>query len=78
MEVTTGALLKTAASIGCIHTLLGLEHYLPFVMISWARKWSGFKTMVVTFLCGIGDVGNSEVIGLIGVAPKWKMNYAYG
>jgi len=68
MEVTTGALIVTAASIGCIHTLLGPDHYLPFVMISWARKWSGLKTMVITFLCGIGHVGSSVVIGLIGVA----------
>jgi nickel/cobalt transporter (NicO) family protein len=68
MELTTGALMITAASVGCIHTLLGPDHYLPFVMISWARKWSGFKTMVITFLCGIGHVGSSVVIGLIGVA----------
>ncbi len=36
-------------------------------MISWARKWSGFKTMIVTFLCGVGHVGSSVVLGLIGV-----------
>jgi len=68
MELTIGALVITAASVGCIHTLLGPDHYLPFVMIAWARKWSGFKTMVITFLCGIGHVGSSVVIGMIGVA----------
>jgi ABC-type nickel/cobalt efflux system permease component RcnA len=68
MEVTTGVLIITAASIGFIHTLLGPDHYLPFVMISWARKWSGFRTTVITFLCGIGHVGSSVVIGLVGVA----------
>jgi nickel/cobalt exporter len=68
MEITTGALMITAASVGFIHTLLGPDHYLPFVMISWARKWSGFRTMIITFLCGIGHVGSSVVIGLVGVA----------
>ena len=68
MEVTISALIITAASIGFLHTLLGPDHYLPFVMISWARKWSGAKTLLVTFLCGIGHVGSSVVIGLIGVA----------
>jgi nickel/cobalt exporter len=68
MELTIGALIVAAASIGCVHTLLGPDHYLPFVMIAWARKWSNLKTMVVTFLCGIGHVGSSVVIGLVGVA----------
>jgi len=68
MEAEMSALTITAASIGFFHTLLGPDHYLPFVMISWARKWSGAKTMLVTFLCGIGHVGSSVVIGLIGVA----------
>ncbi|MBN2020406.1 MAG: sulfite exporter TauE/SafE family protein [Sedimentisphaerales bacterium] len=62
------ALLITAASIGFIHTLLGPDHYLPFVMISWARKWSGAKTFIITFLCGVGHVVSSVVIGLFGVA----------
>ncbi len=68
MGVEINALIITAASVGFIHTLLGPDHYLPFVMLSWARKWSGFKTMLVTFLCGIGHVGSSVIIGLVGVA----------
>jgi len=68
--VTAGitALVITAASVGLVHTLLGPDHYLPFIMISWARKWSNTKTMFITFLCGIGHVASSVVIGLIGVA----------
>ena len=68
------ALNIAAASIGFFHTLLGPDHYLPFVMISWARKWSGFKTMIVTFLCGIGHVGSSVVLGLAGVALGIAVN----
>jgi len=62
------ALIITAASIGFFHTIFGPDHYLPFVMISWARKWSTAKTALITFLCGLGHIASSVVLGLIGVA----------
>ena len=46
----------TAISIGFIHTILGPDHYLPFIVLSQAKKWSLKKTMLITFLCGIGHV----------------------
>ncbi len=61
-------LLITAASIGFFHTLLGPDHYLPFVAISKARNWSTTKTMLLTILCGIGHVLSSVILGLIGIA----------
>ena len=74
MAVEMNALNITAATLGFFHTLLGPDHYLPFVMIAWARKWSGLKTMMVTFLCGIGHVGSSVVLGLAGVALGIAVN----
>lgn len=68
MSTEINALVLTAISIGFFHTLFGPDHYLPFVMISWARKWSGLKTAVITFLCGIGHIMSSVVLGLVGVA----------
>jgi len=65
-ELTTLAL--TAASIGFLHTLLGPDHYLPFVAMAEARTWSRMRTIVITILCGIGHVAGSVVLGLIGVA----------
>ncbi len=62
------ALIITAASIGFLHTILGPDHYLPFIMMSWARKWSVVKTTLVTLLCGLGHIGSSVVLGLIGVS----------
>jgi nickel/cobalt exporter len=62
------ALLITAASIGFFHTLFGPDHYLPFIMMSWARKWSVLKTGVITFLCGVGHIASSVVLGFIGVS----------
>lgn len=61
-------LLVTAASIGFFHTLLGPDHYLPFIVISKARNWSLTKTSWITALCGAGHVLGSIVLGLIGTA----------
>jgi hypothetical protein len=61
-------LIVTAASIGFFHTLLGPDHYLPFIVIAKARDWSTSKTAVITMLCGLGHVLGSVALGLIGVA----------
>jgi nickel/cobalt transporter (NicO) family protein len=61
-------LTAAAASIGFIHTVLGPDHYIPFIVIAKARKWSMFKTGWVTFLCGIGHILSSVVLGIIGIA----------
>jgi len=68
MTAELGALIITAASIGFVHTILGPDHYLPFVMISWARKWSTVKTTIITLLCGLGHIASSVGLGLIGVS----------
>jgi sulfite exporter TauE/SafE len=67
MTVDLGLLILTAVSIGCIHTLLGPDHYVPFVAMGAARRWSTRKTLCVTSLCGIGHVMGSVAIGLVGV-----------
>jgi sulfite exporter TauE/SafE len=68
MTADTTILLVTAASIGFIHTLTGPDHYLPFIVMGKARNWSNLKTLWITFLCGLGHVGSSVVIGSIGIA----------
>jgi len=59
-------LAGTAALIGFGHTLAGPDHYLPFIVMGRARKWSITKTMWITFLCGVGHVLGSVALGLIG------------
>jgi sulfite exporter TauE/SafE len=68
MDAELSAHVIAAASIGFLHTLLGPDHYLPFIMMSWARKWSQTKTIVITFLCGLGHVASSIILGMIGVS----------
>ena len=67
MSVDIQLLLLTAASIGFIHTLLGPDHYLPFVAMSGARGWSRRRTLWITALCGAGHVLGSVVIGMVGI-----------
>ena len=60
-------LMGTAASLGFLHTILGPDHYLPFIMLARARRWSITKTSLITFLCGLGHVGSSIIIGIMGL-----------
>ena len=64
----------TAVSLGFIHTLLGPDHYLPFIVLSEAKKWTTRKTMLITFLCGLGHVLSSVILGLIGIAVGVSVN----
>ncbi len=68
MSQELAILAITAASIGFFHTLFGPDHYLPFIVMSKARKWSAIKTIWITLLCGIGHIMSSVLIGFIGVA----------
>jgi len=68
MPEAISILAATAATIGFFHTLIGPDHYLPFIAIGKARNWSVAKTMWITFLCGLGHVLSSVVLGLVGVA----------
>jgi len=58
----------TALSLGIIHTILGPDHYIPFIVISRARRWTLLKTLWVTFLAGLGHILSSVILGLAGIA----------
>ena len=60
-------LLLAATGIAFMHTVLGPDHYLPFVMLARACRWSTPRTLTVTFLCGIGHVAFSLLLGGIGI-----------
>jgi ABC-type nickel/cobalt efflux system permease component RcnA len=67
-------LVTTAASLGFFHTLFGPDHYLPFIVLSKSSKWSLKKTSLITFLCGLGHILSSVVLGLIGVGLGIAVN----
>jgi len=60
-------LLLTAAFVGCAHTLLGPDHYLPFVMMGRVWRWSRARTLAVTLACGVAHVLSSVVLGAVGI-----------
>lgn len=60
-------LCGTAAVVGLVHTLLGPDHYVPFVAMSRVGGWSIRKTIVVTLSCGLAHVLSSVALGVIGI-----------
>ena len=61
-------LAATAAGIGFVHTVIGPDHYLPFIVMAKARQWSLPKTLVIAFLSGLGHVLSSVILGVLGLA----------
>ncbi len=74
MDHELAVITITAATIGLFHTMLGPDHYLPFIVMARARKWSLTKTTCVTVFCGIGHVLSSVVLGIIGIVLGISLN----
>jgi ABC-type nickel/cobalt efflux system permease component RcnA len=65
-EITLLAI--SAAAMAFAHTILGPDHYLPFVAMAKARGWSTGKALRITLLCGAGHLAGSVVLGVAGIA----------
>jgi len=61
-------LAGAAAAMGFVHTLIGPDHYVPFIAMGRARRWGLSKTLVISFLSGLGHILSSVILGLIGIA----------
>jgi len=68
LSATALVLLGTAATIALMHTLVGVDHTLPFVVLARARGWSLPRTLTVTAACGVAHVLASVVLGALGAA----------
>ena len=68
MPDVSAVLIASAAGLGAFHTLVGVDHFLPFVLIAKARDWSVRKTLGVTAACGIAHVLSSVLLGTVGIA----------
>lgn len=67
MPSTFPVLLASAASLGVLHTALGIDHSLPFVVLAKTRSWSLRKTWLVTSVCGVLHVLSSVLIAGLGL-----------
>ena len=66
-DTTVSLLLTSAAGLATVHTLIGIDHSLPFVAVGRARGWTLCRTLWVTALCGLVHVASSVAIGGIGI-----------
>ena len=60
-------LCGTAATIAFVHTLLGPDHYLPFVAMARSRGWTVGRALRTTLVCGSGHLLGSVALGLVGI-----------
>lgn len=67
-EESVYVLLTTAIGIAFVHTIIGVDHSLPFVVLAKAQRWSMRKLMGVVALCGVGHVLGSIVLGAVGIS----------
>jgi nickel/cobalt transporter (NicO) family protein len=68
MSPELAVLTANAAGIALLHTAIGPDHYLPFIVMARARNWSVVRTAWITFACGLGHVASSVVLGMLGYA----------
>lgn len=68
MTADIAILSMNAMAVAFIHTVIGPDHYLPFIVMSKARGWSVSRTAMITLACGLGHVSSSVVLGMAGYA----------
>jgi nickel/cobalt transporter (NicO) family protein len=68
MSEELSILALSAAAIAFFHTLMGPDHYLPFIAMARARGWSLARTATITVLCGAGHILSSVLLGAVGIA----------
>jgi nickel/cobalt exporter len=67
MEEGLWWLVGTAVGLGFLHTLIGVDHSLPFVVLGRAQRWSLRKVLAITTACGIGHILSSVALGAVGI-----------
>lgn len=59
-----GVLLASTAGVAVLHTLAGPDHYLPFIAMGRARRWSAARLAAWTTVCGLGHVASSVLVAV--------------
>lgn len=57
----------TAFNIALFHTILGPDHYVPFVALAKARKWSLKQLLPITLISGVAHILSSVLLGFVGI-----------
>ena len=72
MEDSLWILIVSTFSIAFFHALAP-DHWMPFAAIARAQKWSKLKLSWVTFISGLGHVGVSIILGVIGITLGFSL-----
>lgn len=71
------ALTVAAATVGSLHSVAP-DHWMPFAALARARKWSTPHTARLTFLCGLGHVSVSAILGIVALVTGLEAVKAFG
>lgn len=74
MDASLAPLLVASVTVAGSHTFIGVDHYLPFVVLGRARKWPLAKVLGITALCGLGHVIGSIVLGFGGIGLGYAVS----
>ena len=61
---TFWGVVGVAAIAAVVHTLIGPDHYLPFIALAKSRGWNMTKTMFWTFICGVGHIATALLLAV--------------
>jgi ABC-type nickel/cobalt efflux system permease component RcnA len=78
LEQSLDVLVVTALSLAVFHTVIGPDHYLPFIVLGRSEGWSLRRMLLWTTLCGLGHVLSSVLIGAVGIAVGWSLSSMEG
>ncbi len=70
-------LLVSTASIAFLHALAP-DHWMPFVVISKAQKWSKVRLFWMTLISGVGHVGISILFSAVGILLGFSLSKLEG
>jgi len=77
MTGTLVALTAAAATVGSLHSVAP-DHWVPFAALARARRWPMPHTARITFLCGLGHVSVSAILGVLALFTGLKAVHALG
>ena len=67
------AIFASVATVALVHTIVGVDHYLPFIVLSRAEGWSLRRTLMWTGICGLGHIASSIVLALLAGVLGWAI-----
>jgi nickel/cobalt exporter len=67
----THVVLWGSASVALIHTVIGVDHYIPFIALGKAEGWSLRKVLSWTGICGLAHVLSSVLLALVAAGLGW-------